>query len=196
MTNKNIFLSLLLLAAILIGCKNEKKTQETTKIEIQPIEHMPEIREAQGIIGEGTSMNLIEFVATEGDTLYIANPEQSVVGGLTVGESISVVYTAKGDSLTVNKAVNITALAHLWSQLDDYGNEQSLELTPEGEAYTVNMGKLNYDSWRIKDGALLLHSPAQMDNGVEECTDTFAITQLTDRLLILSSGNIDTAFER
>ncbi len=196
MTHKLIFLSLLLLAAVFIGCKNEKKTQETTPIEIQPIEHIPEIKELQGIIGEGTSMNLIEFVPNNGDTLYIANPEQTVMGGLTVGDRLSVVYTAKGDTLTMNKAVNLTALAHLWSQLDDYGNEQSLELTPEGEAYTVNMGKLNYDSWQIKDGALLLHSPAQAENGVEECTDTFAITQLTDRLLILSSGNIDTAFER
>ncbi len=196
MTNKLTFLSLLLLAAVLTGCKNEKKKQETTPIEIQPIEHIPEIKEVQGIIGEGTSMDIIEVIAATADTLYIAIPEQTVMGGLTVGERINVVYTQKGDTLTMNKAVNLTALAHLWSQLDDYGNEQSLELTPEGEAYTVNMGKLNYDSWQIKDGALLLHSPAQAENDVKECTDTFAITQLTDRMLILSSGNIDTAFER
>ncbi len=190
------FLLFLCSVIVFIGCKGDKKKAEHPEINIQPMELIPEIKEIQGIIGEGTSMHTIELLTEQGDTLYISNQEQTVLGGLTVGDKMNIVYTAKGDTLSSITAVNITTLAHLWSQLDDYGNEQTLELTPDGEAYTVNMSSLNYDSWQIKDGSLLLHSPAQAETEMKEYTDTFTIKQLTDRLLIMSSGELETMFER
>ncbi len=191
---RRIYFVTLLLAVLFVGCKNGKKEKEVPVIDIQPVKHLPEIKEVWGVIGEGTSMDVIEVVTDAADTLQIMNPAQVLTGGLIIGDRINIIYTAKGDTLIGNMAVNVTELTHLWSQLDDYGNEQSIELTPEGEVYTVNMGKINYDSWRLDSGSLLLHSPAA--NDMAEYTDTFSISLLTEKQLVLSARGMDTAFER
>ena len=81
-------ISLFMVAFVLIGlfsCEDKKKGQTTPPVEIVPLDSIPGIYEAHGIIGEGSSMNVIEFISDDGDTLYITKNAQTVMGGVVSG---------------------------------------------------------------------------------------------------------------
>ncbi len=192
---------LLILATLLLlvgceGCSNKKADSDKPVTDSLAMVQEPVFKEVSGTIGDGTSMNVIEVVTEEGDTIYITNQAQMVTGGLVAGERIDIVYADTGDELVGHVAINVSALTHLWSQLDGYGNEQSLELAPNGEAYTRNMPTVNYDSWSLEGGLLLLHSPAVLTKEIAEHTDTFQIMRLTETQLVLSTHGVEMEYER
>ena len=156
---------------------------------------MPGICEAHGTIGDGSSMNVIEFINDDGDTLYINKNGQDVMGGLVVGDELEVIYNVTDEDIFASVAVNLTSLQHIWSQRGADGKEQSLELDSEGRAATYNMS-VDYDSWEVKDGLLLLHSPKKLGDEKPAVVDTFEIMQLTTDSLVLMNGDLVTEFER
>ncbi len=199
MMRKSPFLLILMTLLLLVGCEgcgNKKVDPNKPAIDSVATTLEPTLKEVHGRIGDGTSMNVIEVVTDEGDTIYITNQAQMVAGGLVAGERIDIVYADTGEELVGHVAINLSALTHLWSQLDSYGNEQSLELAPNGEAYTRNMPTVNYDSWRLEGGLLLLHSPALLTKEIAEHTDTFQIMRLTDTKLVLSANGVEIEYER
>ncbi|MBR6036255.1 MAG: hypothetical protein IKP41_04805 [Bacteroidaceae bacterium] len=183
-----------LMALMLLSCE-EKKKDPTPDVTIVPVHEMPSICEAHGIIGDGSSMNVIEFVSDDGDTLYINKSGQEVMGGLVVGDELEVIYNVTKEDVFASVAVNLTSLQHIWSQRGADGREQSLELNPEGRAATYNMS-IDYDSWEVKNGLLLLHSPKKIGDESPAVVDTFEIMQLTTDSLVLMNGDLVTEFER
>ena len=187
---------LALTALMLFSCEEkEKKDVPKPTVEIKPLDEIPGIFEAHGTIGDGTSMNVIEFVNDDGDTLYISKNGQSVMGGVTVGDELEVIYNVSKEDLFASVAVNLTALQHIWSQRGADGREQSLELNSGGRATTYNMA-IDYDSWEVKDGLLLLHSPKRIGDEKPAVVDSFEIMQLTTDSLVLMHGNLMTEFAR
>ena len=182
------------MALMLLSCE-EKKKDPTPDVTIVPVHEMPSICEAHGIIGDGSSMNVIEFVSDDGDTLYINKSGQEVMGGLVVGDELEVIYNVTKEDVFASVAVNLTSLQHIWSQRGADGREQSLELNPEGRAATYNMS-IDYDSWEVKNGLLLLHSPKKIGDESPAVVDTFEIMQLTTDSLVLMNGDLVTEFER
>lgn len=194
-TMKKVNVMLMALVAMLLLSCEEKKKDSTPDVTIVPVHEMPNICEAHGTIGDGSSMNVIEFVNDEGDTLYINKSGQAVMGGLVVGDELEVIYNVTKEDIYASVAVNLTALQHIWSQRGADGREQSLELDPEGRANTYNMA-VDYDSWEVKNGLLLLHSPKKLGDESPAIVDTFEIMQLTTDSLVLMNGDLVTEFER
>lgn len=191
-------ISLFMVAFVLIGlfsCEDKKKGQTTPPVEIVPLDSIPGIYEAHGIIGEGSSMNVIEFISDDGDTLYITKNAQTVMGGVVSGNELDVIYNVTGEDIFASVAVNLTSLQHMWTQRGMDGHEQSLELDAEGRAATYGM-TVEYDAWEVKDGRLLLHSPKRVGDESPAIVDTFEILQLTTDSLVLMNGDLMTEFSR
>ncbi len=192
---KKLSVILLALTTLLFSCEEKKKETSESDVKVVPIHEMPDICEAHGTMGEGSTMNVIEFINDDGDTLYINKNGQTVTGGLVVGDELSVIYNVMGGDAFASVAVNLTALQHIWSQRGADGREQSLELNSNGGAATYNMS-INYDSWEVKDGLLLLHSPKKLGDETPAIVDTFEIMQLTTDSLVLMNGDLVSEFER
>ncbi len=190
---------LVMTGAVLLGllsCEEKKKNEPTDPaVEIVPVKEMPSIVEAHGTIGDGSSMNVIEFINDDGDTLYISKNGQSVMGGVVAGDEVEVIYNVADDDIFASVAVNLTSLQHIWTQRGADGREQSLELDAKGSATTYNMG-VEYDAWEVKDGLLLLHSPKKLGDESPAVVDSFEIMQLTSDSLVLMHGEYVTEFER
>ena len=194
---KKLSMAVLALAALMLfSCEEKgKKDAPKPKVEVKSLDEIPGIYEAHGTIGDGTSMNVIEFVNDDGDTLYISKNGQSVMGGVTVGDELEVIYNVSKEDLFASVAVNLTSLQHIWSQRGADGREQSLELNSGGRATTYNM-TIDYDSWEVKDGLLLLHSPKKVGDDSPALVDSFEIMQLTTDSLVLMHGDLVTEFAR
>ncbi len=192
---KKLSVILLALTTLLFSCEEKKKETSESDVKVVPIHEMPDICEAHGTMGEGSTMNVIEFINDDGDTLYINKNGQTVTGGLVVGDELSVIYNVMEGDAFASVAVNLTALQHIWSQRGADGREQSLELNSNGGAATYNMS-INYDSWEVKDGLLLLHSPKKLGDETPAIVDTFEIMQLTTDSLVLMNGDLASEFER
>lgn len=192
---KKLSVILLALTTLLFSCEEKKKETSESDVKVVPIHEMPDICEAHGTMGEGSTMNVIEFINDDGDTLYINKNGQTVTGGLVVGDELSVIYNVMEGDAFASVAVNLTALQHIWSQRGADGREQSLELNSNGGAATYNMS-INYDSWEVKDGLLLLHSPKKLGDETPAIVDTFEIMQLTTDSLVLMNGDLVSEFER
>ena len=79
-----IFSVLLLFAA----CDEKKPQVQPVQFDIRPLDEIPGIFEAHGVIGTGTSMNVLEFVSDNNDTLYVKVNNQAVMGGVKVGDEV------------------------------------------------------------------------------------------------------------
>lgn len=194
---KNFKIILLLFSFIpfLYSCTNCSGSKgDNDSIKIISVDSLPGIEEAVGTIGEGTSMNVLEFISDNGDTVYINTPGDLVTGGGMSGDRVSVVYYVNGKENLASVVVNLTSLQHLWTQKGADGHEQSLELDANGVAVTYNM-RVEYNSWEVKDGLLLLHSPKKVASEGSEIVDSFHIMSLTDEQLVLANHNIETVFE-
>lgn len=149
-----------------------------------------QVIETRGTVTDGSSMNVLELVTDKMDTLDIEIPITMVMGGVQEGDEVDVIYTKTEDGLMASIAINTTALQHLWTQPRSTGGTQSLEISPGGHATTYDMSGVDYDSWSISDGRLLLHSPRKAAVESSGYTDTFDILMLTPDTLVL--GNNDT----
>ena len=127
-TMKKVNVMLMALVAMLLLSCEEKKKDSTPDVTIVPVHEMPNICEAHGTIGDGSSMNVIEFVNDEGDTLYINKSGQAVMGGLVVGDELEVIYNVTKEDIYASVAVNLTALQHIWSQRGADGREQMFDV--------------------------------------------------------------------
>lgn len=195
MKMRNINIILCALALIIVASCKPKKGDPDNDIKIVPINELPGIVEAHGTIGEGTSMNMLELLTDDGDTVYVRIGSQAVMGGETVGDEVQVVYNVMPEDNTASIAINLTTLQHLWSQKGADGKEQSLELNSDGRASTYDMS-VDYESWSILDGMLLLRSPKKLGDESPAIVDTFQIMELTEDNLVLMNGNFTTVFER
>ena len=133
-------IGLILMAFALIGlfsCGDKKKSQTKPPVEIVPLDSIPGIFEAHGTIGDGSSMNVIEFINDNGDTLYITKNSQTVMGGVVAGNELEIIYNVADKEIFASVAVNLTSLQHTWTQRGKDGQEQSLELDATPPAITI-----------------------------------------------------------
>ena len=184
-----------MVAALLFSCDGKKANEKELEVEIKPLDEIPGIYEMRGTIGDGSSMNVLECISEDGDTIYIDINAQEITGGLHIGDEIDIIYNVTKDENVASVAVNLTSLQHLWTQRGSDGRRQSLELDSKGRATTYDM-TVDYDSWEVKDGLLLLHSPNKPGEEKPAAVDTFEIMQLTPDSLVLMNGNLMTEFER
>lgn len=205
MKRTNYILSAIIILALsfcmqsCIDGNNKKNTSDKDSDSIHVILidsiDVPGMYEKVGIVGEGTTMNVLELITDEGDTISIECPNDMVTGGVSVGDRIAITYNAGEESNYAMTSINLTALQHLWTQQGMDGHDQSLELDENGRATTYDMA-VEYNAWSLEDGKLLLHSPKKIASESAAIIDTFEIMELNDDHLVLMHGNLTTEFER
>lgn len=196
---KIVYLSVALMGILaFVSCEGfgQKGNGDEDTLAVVPLNEIPEIEEVRGRVGDGSSMNVLELITGDNDTLNIEVSASIIAGGLMEGDEMDVIFSRLDSALVSTIAINVTTLQHLWTQRSSQGGTQSLEINPDGNATTYNMGNIDYDHWSLLDGQLLLHSPRLP--GVESSgyTDTFDILMLTNDTLVLSAGDAQSIFWR
>ncbi|MFR4236551.1 MAG: lipocalin family protein [Alistipes onderdonkii] len=75
-------------------------------------------------------------------------------------------------------------------------NEQGIDLKKGGEASSINMATLQYETW-VKDGDRLILSGRSIGNGTTiPFTDTLVIEKLTDDELSLKKGELVIRYKK
>ena len=192
-----IYIICIALLSCLAACKGKQPQQAKAPAKVVTVEKIPDFVETRGIIGDGSSMNLLQLIEFDGDTLDIIAANQMIMGGLIVGNEVDVIYSLIDGNLVAQTAVNLTALQHLWSQHVGGGETKSLEIDSNGRAPTYNMS-IEYDHWAVRDGVLLLSSPRKVGDEKPADVDTFQIMMLTEDSLVLmaNTANMASAFYR
>lgn len=192
--NYLFFAILFSVLSLLTSCNGCTGNNNNDSITIVSRDSLPSIVEAEGIVGDGTSMNELELLLPNGDTVYINTPEEMIMGGAAAGDKVSVVYFVNQDENLASVAVNMSALQHLWTNKASNGKSQSLELNSEGVAVSYNMNT-EYCNWSLKDGLLLLRASKPIASEKPEIVDTFQIMNLSEDELVLMQDNKEIVYE-
>ena len=129
-------LPLVLLVAVLVGCTGNSAAPDSAPNEDSLAISADTLDESnyqgpqtiRGAVGDGTSMNVIEIVDSNGDTIYVTTPAQMVAGGVEAGDNIDVIYNVSSDENIGMVAINISRLATVWNHISAHGMKQSIEL--------------------------------------------------------------------
>lgn len=191
---KSILLSFLVITlfSACTSCNNNDK--KVVVPVVVPLDSIPGIVEKHGNIGDGTTMNMLQLIGDDGDTLMIETPNQTVMGGIVVGDEVQVVYNVTKNGLVAQTAINVTALQHLWTQKAADGHSQSIEFDEGGVLVTYDMN-VDYSNWQLKDGMLLLSGQQKVVNERPIEPDTFQIMSLSSESLVLMHGDMTSEFE-
>lgn len=136
------------------------------------------------LCGEGTSMNTLQLVTAQGDTLVFmlddGNRHADVQGGLGDGDSMVIVKAPDGakDALPA-KVVNVTSLMGKWGSL-----ERHFTLLADGTVQGNVREPRPYTRWTLFEGRLILSQ------------DTFDIVQLGPDSLYLKQGDERIGYRR
>lgn len=170
---------LIIVCIVLLGLTAcvETKRGETEKDGLATVENtMSEV----GSVGDGTSMHSLEFVRTDGDTLYVFY-ENNAVGGLACGDIVSMEYFEHEGELTAKYIVNLTALCNEWKGVGDADN-YSFTLKEDGSVASTGFDTA-YNRWAIIDGQLTI-SESNADKA-----EKYDIVLLTEDSLVLKSDD-------
>lgn len=180
------------------GCKSKTEPVAPDTLVTEPhADPAPApLNELRGTVGENTTMHVLELIQEDGTAVELELVNAPAMGGMEVGDEMSVICNEIDGEMTAALAVNITALQHLWSMRADDGRLQSLEIDPKGRAITYNMSPANYDAWELRDGMLLLHDSQNATKENVALTDTFEILMLSDDSLVLGQHHRSLPFRR
>lgn len=73
---------------------------------------------------------------------------------------------------------------------------QGMRLEPNGKARSINMATLQYSTWDMVDGFLVLTGKSIGNGGESQFTDTLEISQLTENRLQLKRGSFKQVYSR
>ncbi len=141
-----------------------------------------------GRMGEGTSMNVMEFVTEKGDTLYLSRYSESTgLDAQVIGDirnfSDRFAVTTRGTTVdegqSLQTCVNVSQMMGLWKS-----SKGSLTLYADG---TADNGAANYTSWQMCNGKLVLSGKVTTEYGETARIDTMLIEQLDDDSLKLTT---------
>lgn len=100
MTCKPIHSALLAISASLLSCVGTPEQAETAE-QVDA----PSSIEVVGIVGDGTSMHVLELITLEGDSMYFTY-EVNSTDGIDVGDTITVTYDealGEGTAIDIRK---------------------------------------------------------------------------------------------
>lgn len=139
-----------------------------------------------GRMGEGTSMNVMEFITDNGDTLYLQRySEQTEQEGEVVGFvrnfTDRFAVTTRGKNIdegnSIQTCVNVSQMMGTWK-----GKDGNLSLYVDGSA---DNGFAHYTSWQMVNGMIVLSGKISTEYGETDRIDTMQIQYLDDDSLKL-----------
>lgn len=119
-----------------------------------------------GVVGEGTTMHVLELLTEDGKTMTFAMGQDScadVQGGIFTGDKVTLTAKKGNDNdLEIVKLVNLTSLLGKWTSLD-----RNFEIQEDGVITSSVKAESNpYTQWSMANGNLILNA------------DTFAVLLL------------------
>ena len=152
-----------------VSCDN-KKTSNGDEKDVDTISIQANDSAIYGVIGDGTSMHVLEVKTDDGETLTFAIDQDStadVQGGLLAGDRVTLVAYPKNqnaDMPEVKKMINLSTLAGKWTSID-----RNFEIMDDGSVKSNTAGATEtqpYTAWTMSNAKLILN------------TDTFDVLSL------------------
>lgn len=173
---KIAFVGLLVAAFIGMGSCGAPRPQQvyaddTDSTEVEE-DMVPRDHTIYGLCGNGSSMNTLEVLTDNGDTLLLsmapALEANKVFGGLEVGDRVAVMANAKRTEAT--EIINLNSLLGDWVMPDpiDGSDEVGIRIKEGGVAESIEMTNIYYRTWKIYDGKLEILSVREGGGDAEE----------------------------
>jgi hypothetical protein len=181
----NRFTVIALMAAAvyaLVACGDKKQAAGQTENEEPSVEILKPDSTIFGLCGEATTMNSLQLITDNGDTLSIsiidAQEAGQVFGGLAIGDRMAVIMPAGGSRATM--VINQTTLLGDWVMPNplDGTSEMGIRFKEGGIAESINHGAVLYKTWRLVNGKLEIVSVREGGGDFEE-TETFQLLYLS-----------------
>lgn len=187
-------------ASLLMGCGGGQQKVETEWIDNDTIDaHANET--LYGICTLGTSMNNLQLLTDAGDTIDIdisdAIEKDMVFGGLATGDNVAVTLVPNSSENIAYSVINLASLMGDWvtpNPLDGSGYI-GISLHEGGVASGIDQTTLEYRSWRISNGKLLIVSIPDGGGELEE-TDTMTIVRIDPDSLVISNHEFEYRYGR
>ncbi len=182
--NKIIYaLSVMLLTGVFCGCKNDKAGNVVDAKDSIADGGIKDTA-IYGVVGEGTSMHMLEVITADGKTLTFENGDEDslsdVQGGIFSGDRVTLVACGTENSKRVQKLVNLTSLLGKWVSLD-----RNFEIKEDGSIESSQKAESNpYTQWQMCNTRIILNK------------DTFDIVLLGPDSLYLENNEGIFAYKR
>lgn len=129
-----------------------------------------------GIVGEGTTMHVLELITEEGKTLPFTVDQDTladVQGGIFAGDRVTLTTIGTSDDMPqVGKLINLTTLLGKWISLD-----KNFEIKENGVIESSQKAESTpYTQWSLVNAKLILN------------VDTFDVVQLSNDSLSLENS--------
>lgn len=138
-----------------VGCE-EKKGDASVTAEDSLYVSIPDTA-IYGVVGEGTTMHVLELLAEDGRTLTFAVNQDScsdVQGGVFSGDKVTLTVREGSDGPEVVKLVNITSLFGKWTSID-----RNFEIMQDGVVSGAVKTESNpYTQWSMANANLILNA--------------------------------------
>lgn len=111
-----------------------------------------------GVVGEGTTMHVLELVTDDGKTMTFAISQDSlsdVQGGIFAGDKVTITTRPGTDSdREVVKLLNLSSLLGKWTSID-----RNFEIKEDGEVVSAIKAESHpYTQWSAANGNLILNA--------------------------------------
>lgn len=197
MRQRATLLFITMLAAIMCSCSGQLKEHKAPYEEIL-FESFDSIH-ADGYCLRGTDAQTLLMVTPNNDTLKYditeAAHNQKVFGDIETGDELYVMLSSK-DSATVTMVIDKSKLLGKWVQPDpiDGSDELGIELKMGGDALGINQSYLEYKSWNIINGKMMIIEIR--DDGMDENDRFYTLVKLTsDSLILRADDDPEAPFE-
>ena len=139
------------------GGKQQAQVEETEEAEKTDVSVFRD-QTIYGVCTDGTAMNTLQLITDEGDTVDLsigdANDRGLCFGGFQSGDRMAVIL--EEDETTASQVINLTALTGDWVTSDPANSPSGIRLKEDGVAENIGDGTVEYRSWRLFNGRLLI----------------------------------------
>lgn len=189
MKKTSLFASVAMAILFIFSCGN-KSQQQSESEEATDSVYADTFRDhtLYGICGDATAMNSLQLITDSGDTLSLslfeARDSNKVFGGLSVGDRMAVL--ANTDSTAATLVINQSTLMGEWVMPNplDGSSVVGISLKEGGVAESIEQSSLNYKSWKIFDGRLVLTAIREGGGDEKEVTTYDLVSLGADSLVI------------
>jgi len=147
----------------------------------------------------GTTSDVLKMVTSANDTLSFdltpIKESKKLYGNVAPGDEVYVMLSS-ADSVTATMVINKSALLGRWVQPDpiDGSDETGIEIKTGGDARSIAQAYVEYKSWRVFNGKLVIVE--MRDDGMDEEARLYTILKVTpDSLILRADDDPEAPFE-
>ncbi len=161
-------------------------------------------RTVEGVVDDA-SMNTVTVRTAEGEiiTFGTLDAERDCPAGLFIGSPVTV--TCEGDiedgfgtAAKIAAPAEYNYLVGTWVQPNPIDAEQvqGFNLYVEGEASSINMSTLLYESWSVEGNELTLGGKSVGNGQTIDFSETWTIERLDDSTLVIRRGELVETYSK